>query len=194
MCLTFDDGYSSTYELAFPLLKEFEMKATVFVIGVSVGKDTYKDTGLPMTPHFTWEQAREMADSGLVSLQSHTYDMHQWCAFETVGGGKCLRPNILRQPWETEEEYAQALLADLERSRSELQEATGQAVTALSYPGGSYDARSEKLLQSYGVQCTLTIHPGKARLLPRVPESLYALNRFYVKPSTTDAELLQWVG
>ena len=75
-----------------------------------------------------------------------------------------------------------------------LQEATGQAVTALSYPGGSYDARSEKLLQSYGVQCTLTIHPGKARLLPRVPESLYALNRFYVKPSTTDAELLQWVG
>lgn len=170
------------------------MKATVFVIGVSVGKNTYKDTGLPMTPHFTWEQAREMADSGLVSLQSHTYDMHQWCAFETVGGGKCLRPNILRQPWETEEEYAQALLADLERSRSQLQEATGQVVTALSYPGGSYDACSEKLLQSYGVQCTLTIHPGKARLLPRVPESLYALNRFYVKPSTTDAELLQWVG
>ena len=78
VCLTFDDGYSSTYELAFPLLKEFEMKATVFVIGVSVGKNTYKDTGLPMTPHFTWEQAREMADSGLVSLQSHTYDMHQW--------------------------------------------------------------------------------------------------------------------
>ena len=39
VCLTFDDGYSSTYELAFPLLKEFEMKATVFVIGVSVGKD-----------------------------------------------------------------------------------------------------------------------------------------------------------
>lgn len=194
VCLTFDDGYSSTYELAFPLLKEFEMKATVFVIGVSVGKDTYKDTGLPMTPHFTWEQAREMADSGLVSLQSHTYDMHQWCAFETVDGGKCLRPNILRQPWETEEEYAQALLADLERSRSQLQEATGQVVTALSYPGGSYDACSEKLLQSYGVQCTLTIHPGKARLLPRVPESLYALNRFYVKPSTTDAELLQWVG
>ena len=108
--ITFDDGYRSAYELAFPILQEMDFHAAMFPIGVSVGKDTYKDTGLAMVPHFSWEEAKEMAESGLVSIQSHTYDMHQWEAFETAGGGQCLRPNILRQPWETLGEYMQALL------------------------------------------------------------------------------------
>ena len=99
--ITFDDGYRSAYELAFPILQEMDFHAAMFPIGVSVGKDTYKDTGLAMVPHFSWEEAKEMVESGLVSIQSHTYDMHQWEAFETAGGGQCLRPNILRQPWET---------------------------------------------------------------------------------------------
>ena len=194
VCITFDDGYSSTYQLAFPLLQEFDAKATVFPIGVSVGKDTYKDTGLPITPHFTWEQAREMVQSGLVSIQSHTYDMHQWAEFETAGGGECLRPNVLRQPWETPGEYARALQADLDRSRQDIEENVGEPVVALSYPGGSYDELSESLLQEFGILCTLTIHPGKAQLLRRVPQCLYGLNRFYVKASTTEEEFLSWVG
>ena len=65
--VTFDDGYSSFYELAFPILKELSIQATVFPIGVSVGKDTYKDTGISMIPHFDWQQAQEMASSGPVS-------------------------------------------------------------------------------------------------------------------------------
>ena len=192
--ITFDDGYRSVYELAFPVLQEYEMQAVVFPIGVSVGKDTYKDTGIPITPHFTWEQAREMADSGLVSIQSHTYDMHQMKTFETAAGGKLLRPNILQQSWETEEEYAQALLADLNHSRNDIQEQTGQTVVALSYPGGSYNALSEKLLASFGIQCTFTIHPGKAVIQPWSPASLYALNRFYVQSETSDEEFLEWVN
>ena len=118
--ITFDDGYRSAYELAFPILQEMDFHAAMFPIGVSVGKDTYKDTGLAMVPHFSWEEAKEMAESGLVSIQSHTYDMHQWEAFETAGGGQCLRPNILRQPWETLGEYMQALREDVERSRQDI--------------------------------------------------------------------------
>ena len=192
--LTFDDGYRSAYELAFPILREFEMKATMFPIGVSVGKDTYKSTGYAMIPHFSWEEAKEMVDSGLVSIQSHTYDMHQWEAFETAGGGQCLRPNILRQPWETLGEYMQALWADVERSRQDIAEGTGQEAVALAYPGGLHDQISEELLRSYGVKCTFTIEGGKAQVTPGSERSLYGLNRFYVKPTTTDEEFLQWVG
>lgn len=191
--LTFDDGYSSVYELAFPILKEMNMQAVVFPIGVSVGKNTYKETGIPITPHFTWEQAKEMADSGLVSIQSHTYDMHQVAQFEGASASKTLRPNILRRPWETEKEYAQALLQDLNHSREDIQKFTGQTVTALSYPSGSYDALSEKLLASYGIKCTFTIHSGKATIQPGDPDSLFALNRFYVQSSTTDEEFLKWI-
>ena len=192
--LTFDDGYFSNYEYAFPILQEYDMQATIFAIGVSVGKDTYKDTGLAMVPHFSWEEAKEMVESGLVSIQSHTYDMHQWEVFETAGGGQCLRPNILRQPWETLGEYMQALREDVERSRQDIVEGTGQEAVALAYPGGLHDQISEELLRSYGVKCTFTIEGGKAQVTPGSERSLYGLNRFYVKPTTTDEEFLQWVG
>ena len=40
--ITFDDGYSSNYELAYPLLKKYDMAATINVIGVSVGAEIYR--------------------------------------------------------------------------------------------------------------------------------------------------------
>ena len=65
--ITFDDGYTNNYEYLFPLLKEFKMKATIFVVTSTVG------TTPGEYPHFTWEQAREMQDSGYVDIQSHTH-------------------------------------------------------------------------------------------------------------------------
>lgn len=61
--LTFDDGYDDNYTELLPLLQKYNVKATVFVIGNAAG----------MTHKMTAEQIREMADSGLVSIQSHGY-------------------------------------------------------------------------------------------------------------------------
>ena len=60
--LTFDDGYNDNYDILFPLLQKYNVKATIFVIGKPVG-----------TAHKVTEaQVTEMAKSGLVSIQSHT--------------------------------------------------------------------------------------------------------------------------
>ena len=97
--ITFDDGYVSNYEIAYPALKERDMQATIFIIGNSVGKDTYKETGSPMIPHFSYEQAQEMVKSGTISIQSHTYDLHQ---YEPLEGNK-YREGILPRSGETKE-------------------------------------------------------------------------------------------
>ncbi|MBQ2754228.1 MAG: polysaccharide deacetylase family protein [Clostridia bacterium] len=65
--ITFDDGYTNNYTYLFPILKELDMKATIFVVASSVGQTPGE------YPHFSWEQAREMEESGLVDIQSHTY-------------------------------------------------------------------------------------------------------------------------
>ena len=65
--LTFDDGYDDNYTELLPLLRKYNVKATVFMIADAMG----------MQHKMTEEQVREMADSGLVSIQSHgDYDMN----------------------------------------------------------------------------------------------------------------------
>ncbi len=191
VCLTFDDGYFSNYEIAFPILQEHEMKATIFVVGATVGnKEHYKETDFPITPHFDYTEAKKMVDSGLISIQSHTYDMHQWAEYET---GDKIRTTILKLPNETEEEYAQAVKEDLTRSCTEIQENTGNPVTILAYPGGSFDELSQKLVKDMGFKATLAITPGKAKLVYGNPDSLYAMNRFYVTDKTTEEIFREWL-
>lgn len=60
--LTFDDAYRNFYEAAFPVLRQYGFKATLFVI-----------TGLVDRPEYvTWDMIYEMDHSGLVEIGSHT--------------------------------------------------------------------------------------------------------------------------
>nr|WP_232732290.1 polysaccharide deacetylase family protein [Bacillus sp. mrc49] len=59
--ITFDDGYTDNYTEAFPILKEYELKATIFMIGKSIGK----------AHHLTEDQMMEMSADG-ISIESHT--------------------------------------------------------------------------------------------------------------------------
>jgi peptidoglycan/xylan/chitin deacetylase (PgdA/CDA1 family) len=169
--IRFDDGYLSNYELAYPVLKEYGYKAVIFAIGVSVGHTTYKDTQTPIIPHFTYEQAREMTESGLIEVQSHTYDMHQ---VKPLDGENC-RQGILPMDGESDADYAETLRADFAHSRAELESATGQAVTALAYPYGLHGELTEDVLKQAGVTVTFIIEKGVNTLTEGVPQSLYNL-------------------
>lgn len=60
--LTFDDGYRSFYTAAYPILKKYNIPATLFVINQDIGKRGY----------VTWEMMKEMQASGLVEIGAHT--------------------------------------------------------------------------------------------------------------------------
>ncbi len=77
--ITFDDGYISNYEIAYPILKNMGMKATIFVITSMMGMT---DTDYP---HFSWEQAREMEQSGVIDIQSHS---HTHASMPTLDAGQ----------------------------------------------------------------------------------------------------------
>jgi len=64
--LTFDDGYESNYSLIYPILQKYNVPATIFVVVSSMDQPG----------KLTWEQMREMEQSGLVDIQSHSLHHH----------------------------------------------------------------------------------------------------------------------
>lgn len=188
--ITFDDGYRSNYTLAYPILQKYGMKATIFAVGVSFGTDHYKDTDYAITPHFGAAEAAEMTASGLISIQSHTYDMHQWPPYET---SSAVRENILPLPGESEEAYVQALTEDFTRSRALLEDATGRPVDVLAYPAGQYSTLAQVTLQSLGVHVTLSTNPGVNTVVKGLPQTLYAMLRFGITEDVTPEALLNMI-
>ena len=188
--ITFDDGYRSNYTLAYPILQKYSMKATIFAVGVSFGTDHYKDTDYAITPHFGADEAAEMTASGLISIQSHTYDMHQWPPYET---GSAVRENILQLSSESEEAYVQALTEDFTRSRALLEGATGQPVDVLAYPAGQYSTLTQVTLQSLGVHVTLSTNPGVNTVVKGLPQTLYAMLRFGITEDISPEALLDMI-
>ena len=83
--ITFDDGYSSVYNYVFPFIKEHNIPITLFIVNNLVGSDGY----------MTWEELRQMHDSGLVDIYSHGLNHSE---YDKLGA------DILLQ--ETEESYS----------------------------------------------------------------------------------------
>ena len=180
--ITFDDGYLSNYEFAYPILQKYKMKATIFVIGTLVGKAAYFDADgeeYPIIPHFDYEQASEMTKSGLISIQSHSYDMHRYEEYEVMLGRE-YRHGVLPLETESEEEYILNFQNDFELARAELELETDTKMTVYSYPHGEYTDLSEKLLQERGIKVTLTTKYGSNEIIKGNSDTLYLLKRYSI--------------
>ena len=114
--LTFDDGYEDNYSLLFPLLQKYNAKATVFVITGEIGK----------THYLTEKQIKEMSDSGLVSIQSHTVT-HPFLS--DLG----------------EEQLQEELLG----SKKTLTRITGKEPFVICYPTGKHSALSRQVAEEH---------------------------------------------
>lgn len=187
--ITFDDGYYSNYEYAYPVLEELGMSGVIFAVGVSFGCDTYLDTDVPITPHFGEAEAVEMVSSGVMSVQSHTYDMHRNETYE-----KEARHDITPLPGESEEDYIATVRSDLAKSKEFLEGITGEEVYALSYPQGKRTDNAARIAVEEGYTVTFSTDWGVQQLVRGLGQSLYAVKRMHVSNDVTSEKLIEMVS
>ena len=122
--LTLDDGWLSNYTMAFPIFKKLNIKATIFVVDDLVGTNDY----------FTWEQAKEMIESGLIAIQTHGKShIH----YENQKNAK--------------------LVEDIEYAHGVIEEKLGKKVEKIfAYPYGTSTDAGRKALQELGYTQMLT--------------------------------------
>lgn len=63
--ITFDDGYYSNYEYIYPILKQYNVKSSIFITTDKIGKE------IDGIKYLGWNECLEMQNSGLVKIYSH---------------------------------------------------------------------------------------------------------------------------
>lgn len=156
--LTFDDGYASFYELAYPVLKRFGYSAVAFVI-VS-GVDQRDKPGIPK---LTWDQMRKMQRDGM-AFMNHTYDLH---AKKADASGKEM-PLTARQyledqgRLETAEEYRKRVLDDFLLAEKRLSEELGNELRMMAYPYGYHSEELDSIAREAGIEILFSVKHGLA--------------------------------
>lgn len=187
LMITFDDGYTSNLTIAAPILEEYGMCATVFVIGINAGKEVYEHSGQPFwLARFGGDEAAEWIGKGVINVQSHTYDMHQYAS-----DGYSLRDGMLQKEGESEEEYRAALREDLSLALGELWTDFGVQAVALSYPFDYRSAIAEEEVRSAGFLMTFTTQSGLNVIRTGDPDCLFDLCRINVTDRSTGKALVR---
>lgn len=180
--ITFDDGYLSNYKLAYPILKELGMKATISVIGYNRGRGSQDGEEMNQAlRHFSWEQARDMYRSGLIDIQYHTFNLHK------SGDGSFFGRGMMPLQYETSEDYQQRLQMDMKEMIQLIEREVGNEVIVCTYPFGLYTNDSEKIAKKNGMKFTLTTKEGISNL----SSSYYLLQRLNMDAFTSSYDLIK---
>ncbi|MCF6465090.1 polysaccharide deacetylase family protein [Clostridium sp. Cult2] len=154
--ITFDDGYYSNALYAYPIMKKYNFRGTIFMLGYRVDNiqalfDPSDTQSLSVNETYKYED--------VFDYESHTYELHD----EDENGEKL----IISSDKET-------IINDLIKSKELLN------AKYFAYPYGAYDENTIEYLKQTGYEMAFTIEPGY------VTKDLdkYELTRFSISPNT----------
>jgi peptidoglycan/xylan/chitin deacetylase (PgdA/CDA1 family) len=116
--ITFDDGYKSNYTKAFPLLSEYDIPATFFIVPEWIGDSIY------MTWPEVWQMSQYVSTEGAMPF--------------TIGSHTSSHPYLEQseQYFSDHQDYLDFLYTELEDSRAWIVDITGQSDIFLALPYG----------------------------------------------------------
>ncbi|MGF7142557.1 peptidoglycan/xylan/chitin deacetylase (PgdA/CDA1 family) [Anaerotaenia torta] len=179
--LSFDDAPIDTYKNVFPLLKKYNMKIVLSIIGKSTEDFTRVGGSNADYAHMTFSQIKEMADSGLAEIQNHTYNLH------AIKNG---RYGCGQMKNESLSSYEELLTADVCSFQDIVCRELNITPTTFAYPYGKYNNNSENILRKLGFKATLTCTYG-VNIITNDPECLYELKRIGRSHNDGIAKLIQ---
>ena len=170
--LTFDDGYSSNFEIAFPIARDHGFTATVFVVSQMIGGTNCWDDDEIQERLLDADEIRHLQTQGF-EFQSHTRTHASLVAIDDA-----------------------TALRELHGSRCDLEDLLGKEVEAIAYPWSRYDARVERLAEQAGYRGGVILR----RRLNFDHTPLFALRRIGISHTTSLARFawdlfrLRWRG
>jgi peptidoglycan/xylan/chitin deacetylase (PgdA/CDA1 family) len=148
--VTFDDGYESFYDNAYPILKEMAIPAVNFII---TGSLEHPQQDIPTK--MSREQIKAiLSDSNLIEVQCHTDSLHN-----KNSNGKALIVGhlSLNGSSETPAQYKQRIVGDTQTCISKLKPLNPAPVNTFAYPYGIFSQEAVAHIHEAGIQYAFTI-------------------------------------
>lgn len=136
--ITADDGFYNNYTYLVPLLKKYDMKATISIVGYYSEVTAQADPHIPEYSYLTWEDISELVQSGYIEIANHTYNLHS-----DKGRKGCSKLS-----YETEDEYADTIIEDIGLCQTLLSMNCSITPAVFTYPYGSISKESIPVLRS----------------------------------------------
>jgi len=152
LVITADDGHKSVYTEMFPLLRKYHIPVTLFLYPSAISNASYA---------MTWNQLKEIKESGLFDFQSHTF----W------------HPNFKEERKRLKPaEYEDFVEKQLKKSKERLQRELDVKVDMLAWPFGIYDEWLIKKVTEAGYVAGFTME----RRHTSPSENMMALPRYLI--------------
>ncbi len=155
--LSFDDGYETMYSVIFPLLKAYNYAAvfapvTSWLNAPAGSTIAYGNTKLARSAFTNWQQVREMQQSGLVEIASHTHNLHHGVNANPAGSSlpAVIAPVYKNGQYETQAQYKSRLSNDFTLSSNAIKTGAGKAPRVMVWPYGQFNEAAVDIAAQVG--------------------------------------------
>ena len=148
--VTFDDGWKSQYEVAWPIMKKFGYPFTLFIYTEGV-----RGGALGGGEAITWEQLADMRDNG-IDIQAHSATHQDLREGHTVmviePGGKRTKKKL------TGADYEKWVQNEVVGCKELLEQRLGIKVNCYAVPFGNYNEHVKELARNAGYDAMFTVY------------------------------------
>ena len=148
--VTFDDGWKSQYEVAWPIMKKYGYPFTMFIYTEGV-----RGGALGGGEAITWEQLADMRDNG-VDIQDHSathQDLREGHNITLAGAGVKRTRTKLTGP-----QYEEWMKNEVVGSKTLLEQRLGIKVNCFAVPFGNYNEHVKEIARNSGYEAMFTVY------------------------------------
>lgn len=165
--ITFDDGYYNNFGYVIPILKKYNMKAVISIVGEYTDKFTKTGEANLNYGYMRWEDIKEGMEDEVVEFQNHTYSLHS---------NNGLRKGSMKKRGESLEEYKKIFVSDIMKLQKEFKENTNYIPNTYTYPFGAVSKESTDFVKEMGFKSSLSCSSG-VNIITKNKDCLYLLKR-----------------
>jgi biofilm PGA synthesis lipoprotein PgaB len=167
--LSFDDGYASFYTRVLPVLRAYKWHALLAPVGAWVDTPANQPVDFAgqmraRSDFLTWDQVREISQSGLVEIAAHTDASHKGILANPQGNlqpaAATRRYDATTGRYETEAAFQARMRSDVVAISEKIRKAVGYTPRIWVWPYGTADGSTLQVVNEQGYQMALTLDDG----------------------------------